>query len=65
MKRGREMKGTQKRQHDNTVRRDRLTGRGRALSRFWFTDAVRFFAYRVFFSFYYFTRFPENPEPVA
>ena len=59
------MKGTQKRQQKTTVRRDRLTGRGRALSRFWFTDAVRFFAYRVFFSFYYFTRFSENPEPVA
>ena len=59
------MKGTQKRQHDNTVRRDRANGRGRALSRFWFTHAVRFFAYRVFFSFYYFMRFPKNPEPIA
>ena len=65
MKRGREMKGTQKRQRENTVRRDRATGRGRAAVPFFFTDAVRFFAYRVFFSFYYFTRFPGNPEPVA
>ena len=59
------MKGTQKRQHENTVCRDRATGRGRALSRFLFTHAVRFFAYRVFFSFYYFMRFSENPEPIA
>ena len=59
------MKGTQKRQQETSVRRDRLTGRGRALSRFWFTDAVRFFAYRVFFSFYYFMRFSQNPEPIA
>ena len=59
------MKGTQKRQHENTVCRDRATGRGRALSRFWFTDAVRFFAYRVFFSFYYLICISKNPEPIA
>ena len=61
------MKGTQKRQHENTVRRDRANGRGRvlSLSRFCFTDAVRFFAYRVFFSFYYFIRFSKTPEPIA
>ncbi len=58
------MKGMKKRQSENAVRRDRLTGRGRALSRFWFTDAVRFFAYRVFFIFF-FIGTPKNPEPVA
>ena len=58
------MKGTQKRQHDNPVRRDRATGRGRAPIPFFFTDAVRFAAYRVFY-FWYFTGIWKNTEPIA
>ena len=45
-----------KRQSENAVRRDCLTGRGRAPIPFFFTDAVRFFAYRV----YYFIFFSQN-----
>ena len=58
------MKGMKKRQRENTVRRDRANGRGRALIPFFFADAVRLFAYRVFF-FFYFTGIPKNPEPIA
>ena len=58
------MKGMKKRQSENAVRRDRLTGRGRALIPFFFTDAVRFAAYRAFY-FWYFTAIWKNPEPIA
>ena len=58
------MKGTQKRQSENAVRRDRANGRGRAPIPFFFTDAVRLFAYRVFY-FWYFTGIWKNPEPIA
>ena len=55
-----------KRQRENTVRRARATGRGRAAVRFWFTDAVRFTAYRVFFfNYYYFTGLLKIPEPIT
>ena len=53
-----------KRQQKNTVRRGQANGRGRAAVRFWFTDAVRFTAYRVFF-FYYFTGLVKIPEPIT
>ena len=55
-----------KRQQENTVRRGQANGRGRAAVRFWFTDAVRFTAYRVFFfNYYYFTGLLKIPEPIT
>ena len=54
-----------KRQQENTVRRGQENGRGRAAVRFWFTDAVRFTAYRVFFFYYYFTVLLKIPEPIT
>lgn len=54
-----------KRQQENTVCCGRLNGRGRAAMRFWFTDAVRFTAYRVFFFYYYFTGLLKIPEPIT
>ena len=60
------MEGMKKRQRENTVRRARATGRGRAAVRFWFTDAVRFTAYRVFFfNYYYFTGLLKIPELIT
>ena len=57
------MAGMMKR-NENTVRCGCANGRGRAAMRFWFTDAVRFYAYRVFF-FYYFTGLLKIPEPIT
>ena len=54
-----------KRQQENTVRRGQANGRGRAAMRFWFTDAVRFTACRVYFFYYYFTGLLKIPEPIT
>ena len=53
-----------KRLQENTVRRGQANGRGRAALRFWFKDAVRFTAYRVFFL-YYFIGLLKIPEPIT
>ena len=48
------MEGMKKRQRENTVCRARANGRGRAAMPLWFTDAVRFTAYRVFYFIFFY-----------
>ena len=59
------MEGMKKRQRENTVCRDCVNGRGRAAMPLWYKDAVRFFAYRVFFFYFYFTGLSKIPEPIT